>query len=242
MQPTSKSTSISFTPNQVLSKLFGYTIYSHSCPKLNITDLPEFIIAAQEQNVQLLELFLTEKPDFEAVNLPNASLMYGEEKVSLHQKVKSKVGKIKDKKIVLCDKKLDLSNLSQKLLQQSRWYSRFTIDANFQIEEYLTHQAQQLKKADNIFIYQTSEDLQGILVLSTATKASNSTLNIDLLEFETIEVGKALLKRSHQFARENNLSTISITTQRANQSLCAFLKKTKFKESQVEFVYHLWLK
>lgn len=219
------------------SQLFKYKVLTKNLKQLRIDDLPKLIELIQQKKGKLLCLSVEQRADFEAIHLPKAKVLFVEEEVRLHQKIGKRIAKKKDKYIVLCDKKLNLLK-HQSLTSKSRWSSRFCLDSNFQESDWEKLQNKQIKKAAATFIYGSLEDLEGFIVLSL----TNEKLTIDLLEFESTVIAKALLKRAQQFAKEKELEGLQITMPRANKTLNDFLKTTKFKEQEVKFIYHLWLK
>ena len=227
--------------NKTLSKLLDFPVFSQARPNLSIADLPGLVQTAQNEKSELLELLIEEKPDFEAVHLPNADLLFAEEKCRLHQTVRKRVAVKEDSKIVLCNKKLSLHGL-RSLIGKSELYSRFHLDSHFTRETASKIQVQQIQKGETVFIYGSLEDLKGLLVLSKSSKNTNLVLSIDLMEFMSIKIGKALLKRVEQYAKAQNIESIVTELPRANQELLAFYKAAKFKEQENCFIFHLWIK
>lgn len=218
------------------SQLFKYKVFSKKLKQLKIDNLPKLIELAEQKKGKLICLFVEERANFEAIHLPKANILFVEEEVCLHQKLRKRITIKKDNKIVLCNKKFGLLE-KQNLTLKSKWSSRFCLDSNFQEWDWELFQNQQIKNAAATFIYGSLEDIEGFIVLSLSKKI----LLIHLLEFENTAIAKALLKRAEQFAKENALEAIQIKTPRANKVLNDFLKTAKFKEQETRFVYHLWL-
>lgn len=97
------------------------------------------------------------------------------------------------------------------------------------------------KFADEVFTVQKSNKIAGFLTLK---KVNNKSASIGLIavkrEFRKSGVGKKLILAAENWASEQNLHNLYVSTQKTNVNACQFYHKMGFNLEQKEYIFHIW--
>lgn len=133
------------------------------------------------------------------------------------------------------------------LALQSGKFSRFRTDENFCNNEfeklYTIWIEKSVKKeiAEEIAIYTEGSDILGLLTLfSNKNRACVGLMAVAELH-RGKEIGKNLIFKAFEFAKNKQKDFVQIVTQKANHQACAFYEKMGFEIEKIENIYHFWL-
>jgi len=133
------------------------------------------------------------------------------------------------------------------LALQSGAFSRFKRDENFcnrEFEKLYTIWIEKSVKreiAEEIAIFTEKEDILGLLTLFSNENRACVGLMAVAEPYRGKEIGKNLIFKAFEFAKNKQKDFVQIVTQKANHQACAFYEKMGFKIEKIENIYHFWL-
>lgn len=154
-------------------------------------------------------------------------------KVQLNQNVKAFDEFMSEKKVI-------------ELAIESGVYSRFKLDKNIPLGKY-----QELYKlwavnsinkkiAQEVLVYMVGKEIAGMITLGE----KNGNADIGIIAVDPMYRGKGiaaeLIKSAECWFAEHAYPTVQVVTQKANIPAVGLYSKLGFKESELEFYYHLW--
>ncbi len=173
--------------------------------------------------------------------LGNLALQLADCKIDLQTKVKSEP--VKSDALIQ-----PLHQLSPELLNlvyQSGHYSRFKLDQQFVHQEFERMYLAWINKAldhkqQQVFGYMQQDKPVGFITV--AEKNANADIGLIAVDeaYRGKSIGHHLVKHAHQFAQQNNLSNITVTTQLANAGAMRFYLNHGFEVAKKSYIYHLW--
>lgn len=128
---------------------------------------------------------------------------------------------------------------------QSGQYSRFKKDKKISQQQF--EQLYQLwmqnsvnhQMAEQVLIYQTNQEIQGVVTLQKDGKIGLISVNPTM---QRQGIGTALMLAAEQYFSQKKNHFLTVITQKDNVNACLFYEKLGYKQQSLEYVYHFWLK
>jgi dTDP-4-amino-4,6-dideoxy-D-galactose acyltransferase len=136
------------------------------------------------------------------------------------------------------------------LALQSGEFSRFKIDPNFPPASFERLYSKWIENsvngiyANTILTFEEAHKIDGMVtVLSDKT---SDLIKIGLIAVDKATqkkgIGTALMAAVENYAIQQSIHNIEVTTQKANKTACSFYEKCNFSIKSINNIYHFWLK
>lgn len=229
------------------TKFFGYKIARIFVSQDSKAQIDQTISMLRLEDFKLAYFFVSPEDDTSNDSIKACSGQLVDEKVTYSYSIDEQTIFKVDDYIVRYNEDIVTQELTQ-LALQSGVYSRLRIDPNFSKREYENLYKEWIKKsvtkevADQVLVYKHDDHILGFITVKIAE--GHGTIGLLAVDEKSRgkSIGKKLLTSSFAYFKNNDITTIEVVTQRANQIACRFYEACGFNLSEIVNVYHLWIK